>query len=532
MPFIYSANREKVKLKLSTDDVAVLFEAPQQAAQAVEAARARFLPDTRFHENSPRGFGRTMLLPFARQSPSAAIRAVLPNNLVQTVRRPVPVYIEPRTKRRLLGTREITVRFRPRTSPASQTRLLSSLGLTLVRDNEFQADQHIVQPRAGVDEREALELANKLSEHDSLVEYAAPNFIAEYSKTARTSDPLLGQQWHLDNVGQMGGTAGEDVRAVQAWDISPGGSPNVVIAIVDDGVDLDHPDLKANIWTNPVNAAKDRNGRNFYDDDYDPRPRYFHAPYNQMEGNDIHGTACAGVVAAVANNMGGVGLAYNCKILPVKIFGADGLASNDRVADGIRYAGQHAQIISCSWFSPDANPDLELAITDVTKAGRGGKGCLVFVATGNAGIKFLPPPADHKDALAVGACNYLGKRPQYSNYGKGIAFVAPSSDTDDGKKGITTTDISQHDRGFSLTGDYTDSFGGTSAAAPLAAAVAALVLSVKPQLTRTKVRNILRKTADKIDAGGGAYKKGYSIKYGYGRVNAHAAVMAAQNAAP
>ncbi|HSE66384.1 MAG TPA: S8 family serine peptidase, partial [Gemmatimonadales bacterium] len=470
-----------------------------------------------------------MLLPFAGQDSSAAIRAALPSNLVQTVRGPVPVYIEPHTKRRLLGTREITVRFRPRTSQASQSRLLSSLGLTLVRTNEFEANQHIVEPGAGVDKDDVLDLANTLSEHEALVEYAAPNFIAEYSKTGRTNDPLLAQQWHLDNVGQLGGLASEDVRAVQAWDICPGGSPNVVIAIVDDGVDLDHPDLKANIWTNPNPAAPDKNGRNFYDDNFDPSPHYFHQPYDQMEGNDIHGTACAGIAAAVSNTLGGVGLAYQCKILPVKIFGDDGLASNDRVADGIRYAGQYAQIISCSWFSPDANPDLELAIRDVTKSGRAGKGCLVFCSTGNAGVQFLPPPAGYKEAFAVGASNYLGVRAGYSNYGKGIAFVAPSSDTNDGKKGIMTTDVSQPNRGLNLAGDYTDSFGGTSAATPLAAAVAALVLSVKPQLTRTKVRSILRKTADRIDPGGGAYKKGYSIYYGYGRLNAHAAVVAARD---
>jgi subtilisin family serine protease len=530
MPFIYSAHRETIELEVSPDDIAVRFEAAELAAEAVRSAQATLIRDTALHENSPRGYGQVMLLshPGAAQRSSAAIRAALPNRLVQAVRRTGPVYIEKRSRLRLVGTREITVRFRSGSSPASQGRLLSSLRLTRVRTNEFERNQHIVEPGAEVDESDVLDLANKLAERDALVEYAAPNFLAEFRKSAMTNDPLLAQQWHLNNAGQHGGSADEDIRAFQAWDISPGGSPDVVIAVVDDGVDLHHPDLEANIWTNPNPAAPDRNGRNFYNDDFDPSPRYFHHPYDQAEGNDIHGTACAGVVAAVSNRQGGVGLAYQCKILPVKIFGINGLAPEDRVANGIRYAGQHAQIISCSWDA-SPNPDLETAITEVAKSGRGGKGCLVFFAAGNSGVQSLPFPATHEEAFAVGASSCLGKRAWYSNYGEGLAFVAPSSETPDGKKGITTTDVSLPDRGFNLTGHYMDNFGGTSSATPLAAAVAALVISVRPQLTRAEVQSILRRTADKIDPAGGAYQKGYSLQYGYGRLNAHAAVVAARD---
>lgn len=530
MAFMYSANRKKVALSLSPDDIGVRFEAADLTAMAVRSARVALTADSALHEHSPRGYGRVMLLhqPAAARTSFATVRDALPTRFVRAVRRTAPVYIDDRSGLRLISTREISVRFRPRSSEGSQAKLLSSFGLTAVRTNEFAATQQIVEPIAAVDETIVLDLANRLSEEGGLVEYAAPNFIAEHRKTATTKDPLLAQQWHLQNVGQKGGLAGEDVRAFQAWDIAPGGTPDVVIAIVDDGVDVNHPDLKQNIWTNPNRAAPDRNGRNFYDENYDPTPHYFHPPYDQLEGNDNHGTPCAGVAAAVANRRGGVGLAYKCRILPVKIFGADNLAPNDRVANAIRYAAQYAQIISCSWEGP-LNPDLQAAITDVAKSGRSGKGCLVFCATGNDSRTSIGFPASHPEAFAVGASNDQAKRAQYSNYGQGIDFVAPSSDPVNGRQGITTTDVSQRNRGFNLTGEYSDGFGGTSAATPLAAAVAALVISVRPQLTRTEVQGILRKTADKIDPRGGGYQRGYSLQYGYGRVNAHAAVAAAQS---
>jgi len=177
-----------------------------------------------------------------------------------------------------------------------------------------------VIPTGNVDETVTLELANSLSEEVAVVEYAAPNFIAEHRKAAMR-DPLLRFQWHLNNTGANGATVGEDVDAFPAWDIVRDHDANIVIAIVDDGVDIDHPDLRDNIWENPDSTAPDRNGRDFYDDNDDPCPRYFRAPYHQLEGNDIHGTHCAGVAAAASNRRGGVGIAYRCRILPVKVWG-------------------------------------------------------------------------------------------------------------------------------------------------------------------------------------------------------------------
>jgi len=528
MAFIYSAAGKKIEITLSTDDIGVRFEDATVAASAVRAARTALTGTQTLHETSPRGYGRVLLLheTGAVRTAFATVRNALPASHTRSVRRTLPVYIEPESGLRLVTTREITVRFRPKATEGQQAKLLMSLNLTKARANEFASYQYVVIPTTPVDESVTLDLANTLSEQDDLVEYAAPNFVSEHRKSAATNDRLLSSQWHLNNPGINDALAGEDVDAFLAWDITPGGSRDVVIAIVDDGVDLNHLDLRDNIWVNPSPNAPDRNGRNFYDDDYDPRPRYFHAPYDQLEGNDSHGTPCAGVAAAVGDNRRGVaGIAYHCKILPVKIFGADALAPNDRVADAVRYAGQHAQVISCSWSGP-WNTDLESAINDVAQTGRGGKGCLVFCATGNDSRASIAFPAQHPLAFGVGASNDQGRRSQYSNYGRGIEFVASSSDG--GRAGITTTDVSLRNRGFNLRRAYTSDFGGTSSATPLAAGIAALVLSVNPSLTRLQVRDLLRATAEKIDARGGNYRDGYSLQYGYGRVNAYQAVRHAQ----
>ena len=230
----------------------------------------------------------------------------------------------------------------------------------------------------------ALDLANQLAEADDLVEFAAPNFLAEVTKP-QMNDPRFGSQWHLRNTGRRGGTAHEDVDAAGAWTLAGGGTPRTVIAIIDDGVDLDHPDLAPNIWTNPRRGARDRHGRDFVDDTdrWNPRPKVFNAPFDDTESNDIHGTPCAGVAAAAGNNRQGVaGIAWGCKLLAVKILAGPALAPYDRIADAIRYAARHADVLSCSW-GVARHPDVESALADATSRGRRGRGAPVFAATGN-----------------------------------------------------------------------------------------------------------------------------------------------------
>ena len=178
------------------------------------------------------------------------------------------------------------------------------------------------------------------------------------------------------------------MKAAAAWARTQG-KPSVVIAILDDGVDIDHPNLVANIIKNPdPTNGQDKCGRDFFvpaesADHYNPRPKIFHFPFNQMAGNDIHGTPCAGVAAAVGKgNKAALGVAPRCRILPVKIFHGDQFAVDSRVAQAIRYASLHADVISCSWTGPISD-DIALAIQDAETLGRTGKGTVVVCAAGN-----------------------------------------------------------------------------------------------------------------------------------------------------
>ena len=168
------------------------------------------------------------------------------------------------------------------------------------------------------------------------------------------------------------------------------------------------------------------------------RPKSFHYPYDEMPGNDIHGTCCAGVVAAAGRKNGASGIAPNCRILAVKIFHGDDLASDARVADAIRYAALHADILSCSW-SGGHSPDVELAIQDAGTLGRNGRGAAIFCAAGNESGDPVGFPASHPDAIAIGASTDQAKLASYSNVGPQIWVVAPSSG---GVEGIFTTDVS------------------------------------------------------------------------------------------
>jgi subtilisin family serine protease len=353
-----------------------------------------------------------------------------------------------------------------------------------------------------------------------------PNFVSEYRRTAAMR--IVGAQWHLDNLAELRGQlAGEDVNAKDAWKITRG-RPSVVVAVLDDGVDVDHPNLKRRIWRNRDAADPDRNGRDFFipddnPDHFDPRPKRFQFPFDETAINDIHGTPCAGVIAADGDDAWGI--APRCRILPVKIFHADEMAADERVADSIRYAATRAAVLSCSW-SGAQTPDLALAIEDAGVLGRGGLGSPVLCATGNEASDVGFPAAD-PNAIGVGASTDGGKLASYSNRGPEVSVVAPSGG---GVAGIYTTDVAIAGRGYNVEplppGAHTDTFSGTSSATPLAAGVAALVLSVNPKLTREEVRDVLELTATKIGTGYDA--KGHSDRFGYGRVDAAAAVAEAK----
>jgi subtilisin family serine protease len=358
-----------------------------------------------------------------------------------------------------------------------------------------------------------LAVANKLYDEPD-VEFAEPNMLqsARFEQVVPPSDTFFPNQWHLHNTGQGGGTVGADVRALEAWE-SGYGYANIRVVVHDSGVDIGHLDLQDNILP----------GWDFDNDDSDA-----------SNPNGPHGTGCAGVIAAVRNGQGVVGTAPGCKLVPLRAAGAHTWST---WAETFRWAASKGDIISCSWtISP--NSTLTTAITEVVNTGRGGRGIPVLCATGNDWTSWIGYPASLAETIAIGASTNRDVRAGYSQYGTGLDVVAPSSG---GTRRIETTDVRGVD-GYNTNpgaaGDYckaadSTGFGGTSSATPLTAGVAALMLSANPLLTATEVRDILRATAVQIDPANANYNaSGWSSEYGYGRVDAAAAVAQAAASAP
>lgn len=365
----------------------------------------------------------------------------------------------------------------------------------------------------------ALELANQFAE-SYLFQYAEPDMI-RLMKRFNTNDSFLNYQWSLNNTGssiQFSGTVGADMKVFSAWAMSTGSS-SIKVAVIDEGVDLVHPDLVANLLPGFDGTGLGSNG----------------AP----SGNDAHGTACAGIIAGVGNNnLGVAGVAYGCKIIPVRIAyssGSSWVTTNAQIGTSIDWAWNNAaaDVLSNSWGGGSSSALINDPITRATTQGRGGLGSAVLFAAGNNnGANSYPATLTNViSVIAMSMCNQR-KNPSScdgetwwgSNFGTGADIAAP------GVK-IYTTDISGS-AGYA-TGDYTPTFNGTSSATPNAAGVMALILSVNPSLTFTQARQIIESTCDKV--GGYTYNSAvsgqpngtWSTDLGYGRVNALSALQLA-----
>ena len=349
------------------------------------------------------------------------------------------------------------------------------------------------------------------------VAFAEPNFLIRTRRAAvsRPEDCLFRWQWHLNNTGQGGGTKGADVDALGAWELTYG-SPAIAVVVHDSGVDLGHPDLAANLEP----------GWDFDTGTPDPNPLVMNA----------HGTACAGIIAAALNGQGIVGIAPNCKVVPLRIAWH---THADTMAASIRWAESNGHVISCSWSMPPGLSTVREAFEEVARLGRGGKGTPIFCASGNVpddAPRTVVEPASFADAISVGASTNFDLRADYSCYGDQLDFVAPS---DGGTLGITTADIRGnwgYNSCFGEHGEYCHAygrcaFGGTSAATPLAAGTAALMLSLNPCLSGPQVRAIMRETAEKIGPTT-EYTDGRHPEYGFGRIHAHRACQSAKDHVP
>jgi large repetitive protein len=363
-----------------------------------------------------------------------------------------------------------------------------------------------------------LDVANRLAESGQFA-WAEVDFF-RFMQRFSTNDPFLANQWSLNNTGsalQFNGTPGADMRVFNAWTVSTGSS-NIKVAILDEGVDLVHPDLLGNMLPGFDGTGLNSAG----------------AP----SGNDAHGTACAGIVAAVGNNnLGVAGVAYQSKIIPVRIAyssGANWITQNSWIGTCIDWSWQTAgaDVLSNSWGGGGSSALINDPITRAVNQGRGGLGAPVLFAAGNdnGAVSY---PATLTNVISVAAMSMCNQRKSPSscdgenfwgsNFGANLDISAP------GVK-IYTTDISGS-TGYSA-GDYTATFNGTSSACPNAAGVMALILSVNPGLNQTQARQIIESTCDKV--GGLTYGTNvnqpngtWTNELGYGRVNAFTAVQLA-----
>lgn len=348
-----------------------------------------------------------------------------------------------------------------------------------------------------------IDILNGMSE----VKWCEPEMLTENKR----SNPLYSQQYYLKNTGQNGGIKGVDINAEPAWLIT-NGSPNITVAVIDDGVDRSHEDFEGRVL--PGYTIGNNNGLG--------------EPQNEnLWDEKAHGTACAGIIAASNNNFGIRGIASNVNILPVNIvpnethyipnYGRlEGFGSTTEIAEAINWAWKRADVLSCSWSLGSPSNDVNAALDSARTHGRKGLGCIIAFASGNSHprIQDVSYPANLDGIITVGAIDKNGNIQDYSQRGRSMDLVAPSG----GSPGdIVTTDL-MGSRGKSA-GNYINDFNGTSAACPQVAGVAALILSVKPDLSWSEVANVLQKTARDLGP------KGFDNTFGYGLVNAGAAVQ-------
>jgi len=418
------------------------------------------------------------------------------------------------------GNPEVLVKFKPGTTLAEIKKIV--MGNNDKVEDEIEAVQNLVAID-DLDNADAEAVAKQYAAMSDLVVYAEPNFKIQLDKESvkrpavytvegdydlsQPNDPQFAEQWALNNEGQNGGKAEADISAIKAW-VKTKGNDDVVVAVLDSGVDYTHLDLRSNMWHRPdslpaytddeLGSFNDENGFNATDNIADP-----------MDDNG-HGTHCAGVIGAEADNDEGIaGINWKVQIMPLKFLGRGGFGTTKDAIEAINYAidrkrnGVNVAVINASWGSTSYSKALEDAIRAA-----GEQGILFVAAAGNNGTnndRSPHYPSNYKlpNVISVAALDNNDALTSFSNFGaKTVHIAAPGKDI------LSTW----------LGGDYRDA-SGTSMATPQVAGVAALILANEPKLSVEKLRARILKSVDKLDGLSGKVESG-------GRINAAKAVGA------
>ena len=329
----------------------------------------------------------------------------------------------------------------------------------------------------------------KLQAHP-LFESVEPNYLV--TAAVIPNDSLFDKQWYLPHI-----------NAPSAWDLYQGSS-DIIVAILDTGVNYNHPDLGDRIWINSAELENgiDDDGNGYIDDIYGyctTTPKDSFSPYDPMDDNG-HGTMVAGIIAASANNSAGIaGIDWNCKILPVKVLDSTGEGTTFSVIAGIDYAiAQGAAIINMSYGASTDSVDERDAIWDAYQAG-----VTLVAASGNKNTD-IAYPAKYMPVISVGSTGSTDQCSSFSNYGEGLDIAAP------GEEIFTTV----------LNNNYS-SGRGTSFSAPVVTGVLSLLQGQNQAITPREAERLLESSAFMPSP----YENSeWNYYYGYGRIDAAAAL--------
>ena len=322
-----------------------------------------------------------------------------------------------------------------------------------------------------------------------MVEYAEPNFIYTVDgEPPLPNDPLFNEEWSLYNTGQKDSTGQEgivdaDIDALEAWEKTTG-DKNVIVAVIDTGIDYTHQDITQNMWMNPNEIADnklDDDGNGFIDDIYGWN---FSEKNNDPKDDNGHGTHVSGTIAAVGNNsIGVIGVAPGVRLMAVKFLNSFGSGELADAVSAIDYAVQMgARVLNNSWGGGGFSQTMADAI-----AAANNKNVVFAAAAGNDSenndtSKHYPSSYDISNVISVAATNNKDQLAKFSNFGVKTVHVAAPGDN------ILSS---------VLKNEY-QSYSGTSMATPHVSGVCALLLSLEPDLTPEEVRTRLVETSDEI----------------------------------